>query len=106
MARFFFTLYSRLVRDKHQTAMDLGANGIMNGVNGHPHPQTGIVEHEKDVTAAEHHLSDLDVREPLDTNTLPLTIAAATIQSQRLIITLTDSPKPLPPPESLVFGKV
>jgi len=64
------------------------------------------VEHKKDVKAAEHHLSDLDVCEPLDTNTSTLTIVTATIQSSRLIIALTDSPKPLPPPESLVFGKV
>ena len=45
--------------------MALGANETMNGVNGHPHPEAGIVEH-KDIKAAEHHLSDLDVREPLD----------------------------------------
>jgi branched-chain amino acid aminotransferase len=64
--------------------MALGATGIMHGANGHT--SSSVTELKNAAVVAEHRLPSV-------------------LDPSKLKITLTDLPKPLPPPESLVFGK-
>jgi len=67
--------------------MALGTLELLNGANGHSRP-TSVVEPKAPMAAiVEHGLgADLDAK--------------------KIKITLTDNLKPIPPPESLIFGQV